>query len=601
MTHAIMPPRLLVQAMRDRGYKNAAYAIAELVDNSLQSGASISEVICEEKEFDVGSQRRARTHRLAVIDNGCGMDEDTLRIALQFGNGTRLEDREGIGRFGMGLPNSSLSQATRVEVYTWQNGIDNAIFSYLDIDEISRGDMDEVPEPVHKSVPTQWINHSETVSESRSGTIVLWSNLDKLRWKQAKTLFNHSEFLIGRMYRRPINNGSLRIRFAAFDSDEGSCHTDRDAAANDPLYLMKDTSCPDWPGSPDAMYQLYAEPTIYKGTGKDGRQHQVTLTMTLAKQEARSSDNSGALPWGKHAEKNWGVSVMRADRELEMQTEWCIKYDPVERWWSAEIDFPPALDEVFGVPNNKQGAPGLGIFATLTAKQFADQEGYSSEQELRQAWSDEGDPRLLLLEIQQDLISNIKVIRKTLKAQTRGQRTRGEGRHPQSAEIKGTKGTQKRKEDGKVGGSDSDEQQLDPAVRVEEIASTLIDEGMPEDLAKEEAQGLVESRTKYQFFTADVESATFFSVKRKAGAILIGLNQNHPAFSKLVSLLEDDQEDESAEELQARLKNAYEGLKLLLISWARYEDELSDGERRELIQDARMDWGRVARDFFTVE
>ena len=320
MTHAIMPPRLLVQAMRDSGYKNAAYAIAELVDNSLQSGASISEVICEEKEFDVGIQRRARIHRLAVIDNGCGMDKDTLRMALQFGNGTRLEDREGIGRFGMGLPNSSLSQATRVEVYTWQNGIDNAIYSYLDIDEITRGEMEEVPEPVDKSVPNQWSRHSETVSNSRSGTIVLWSNLDKLRWKQAKTLFNHSEFLIGRMYRRPINAQSLRIRFAAFDSDEGSCHTDRDAVANDPLYLMEKTSCPDWPGSPAGMFEPYGAPIVYSAPGKDGQTHQVTLTMTHAKKDARSSDQSGAQPWGKHADKNWGVSVMRADRELEMQT-----------------------------------------------------------------------------------------------------------------------------------------------------------------------------------------------------------------------------------------------------------------------------------------
>ena len=600
MTHAIMPPQLLVQAMRDSGYKNAAYAIAELVDNSLQSGASLAEVICEEQWQNVGNQTRPRIHRLAVIDNGCGMDEDTLRMALQFGNGTRIEDRTGIGRFGMGLPNSSLSQATRVEVYTWQNGIDNAIYSYLDIDEIARGEMEDVPVPVHKGVPNQWSIHSEQCSESLTGTIVLWSNLDKLRWKQAKTLFNHSEFLIGRMYRRPINDQSLRIRFAAFHSDEGNCHTDQNAVANDPLYLMKDTSCPVWPGSPDAMFKLNGEPQTYTATGKDGQQHQVTLTMTLAKQEARASDQAGRQPWGKHAEKNWGVSVMRADRELEMQTEWCIKYDPVERWWSAEIDFPPALDEVFGVPNNKQGAPGLSIFATLTAKQFAEQEGYSSEQELRQAWTDECDPRLLLLQIQNDLIANVRVVRSTLQAQTRGQRTRGEGRHPHSAEIKGTKGTKKRKEDGQFGGSDSVEQ-LDPAVRVDEITSTLIDEGLTEALAREEAQGLVEHSTKYQFYTADLESYNFFTVKRKAGVILIGLNQSHPAFSKLVSLLEKNQENESTVELQARLQNAYEGLKLLLISWARFEDEKSDGEPREAIQDARIDWGRVARDFFTVE
>lgn len=37
----IVPPNLVVKAMRDNGYKNAAYAIAELIDNSIQHGAKM--------------------------------------------------------------------------------------------------------------------------------------------------------------------------------------------------------------------------------------------------------------------------------------------------------------------------------------------------------------------------------------------------------------------------------------------------------------------------------------------------------------------------------------------------------------------------------
>ena len=40
MNHNIVPPHLVVQAMRDNGYKNAAYAVAELIDNSIQAGAT---------------------------------------------------------------------------------------------------------------------------------------------------------------------------------------------------------------------------------------------------------------------------------------------------------------------------------------------------------------------------------------------------------------------------------------------------------------------------------------------------------------------------------------------------------------------------------
>ena len=66
------------------------------------------------------------------------MDATVLRLALQFGNGTHLEEEQhtGIGRFGMGLPSSSVSQCQKVEVWTWQNDVDNALYTYLDLNEI---------------------------------------------------------------------------------------------------------------------------------------------------------------------------------------------------------------------------------------------------------------------------------------------------------------------------------------------------------------------------------------------------------------------------------------------------------------------------------
>src|SRR3546814_13353519 len=73
------------------------------------------------------------------------MTPETLRLALQFGNGTHLTDRRGIGRFGMGLPNSSISQCRRVEVWTWQNGPVNALYTYIEVDEIDRSRLYAVP------------------------------------------------------------------------------------------------------------------------------------------------------------------------------------------------------------------------------------------------------------------------------------------------------------------------------------------------------------------------------------------------------------------------------------------------------------------------
>jgi hypothetical protein len=102
---------------------------------------------------------------------------------------------------------------------------------------------------------------------------------------------------------------------------------------------------------------------------------------------------------------------------------------------------------------------------------------------------------------------------------------------------------------------------------------------------------------KYSFVDADIESTAFFSVKSKGGKILISLNTSHPAYHKLVEVLDESIEGASQEDLQRRLSNASEGLKLLLMAWARYEDEQPDGKLKTSAQESRQDWGRIARQF----
>src|SRR3954447_26176310 len=88
----IVPTSLAVRAMRDNGYENTAYAVAELMDNSIQAGASVVELLCADQEILVDQRARRRLNHVGVLDNGSGMNADTLQIALQFGNGSRLEE-----------------------------------------------------------------------------------------------------------------------------------------------------------------------------------------------------------------------------------------------------------------------------------------------------------------------------------------------------------------------------------------------------------------------------------------------------------------------------------------------------------------------------
>lgn len=601
MPYDIVPPHLAVKAMQDNGYKNAAYAIAELLDNAIEAKASTVELLCIEEFTQVDQRRRSRIKQIGVLDNGKGMDADTLRLALQFGNGTHLdyEKSEGIGRFGMGLPCSSISQAQRVDVWTWKDGVDSAIYSYLDVDEISKGRLKEIPESCEEKIPDIWRRVGSAYG--KSGTLIVWSRLDRCFWRTSKAIIENSELLIGRIYRKFIDAGKIKIRLAAFDTANlDTPVVDDFALPNDPLYLMDKTSCPA-PFADTAMFEKWGETRLIKVHFR-GVEHTVNLTFSYAKKEARESDNAGSLKHGQHAAKNIGVSVVRADRELELDEAWTIKYDPTERWWGAEIDFPPALDDIFGVTNNKQFARNFTELAKIKIKDLL--KGGKTLHALMEEWSHNGDPRAPLLEIAQIIESNVDSLRELLEKRQKGGRSKK--RHDKALiEEQATAATQKRKEEGHAGSSDQGEN-APAAQRIDTLALAIekdIAEGdKPTDeekhTAKEMAAKIIDSGLKYEIEEAEIETPAFFSVKAVAGILRVTLNTSHPAYQHLVEVLEKSVVDVPAEQLRERLQNASDGLKLLLTAWARYEDEQPDGRRREAAQEARTDWGRVARQFF---
>lgn len=604
MSHAILPPHLAVKAMRDNGYKNTAYALAELMDNSIQAEADSVELLCGEITVTLDHRRRDRIHQIAVLDNGHGMDATTLWCALEFGNGTHLDEsnQKGIGRFGMGLPASSMSQCSKVEVWSWQSGVENALYTHLDLEKIKKREMMEVPEPQKKAIPDVW----RTVGKSfgKKGTLVVWSSLDRLLWKSAATIIENSELVIGRMYRRFLEDGRAKIRMVGFDFEHpGTIKIEKFAVPNDPGYLMAKTSTPA-PFNNKPMFEKWGDDETYETTYQisfRGQVHPVKVRYSIASEESRQGVNPGAKHHGKHAARNAGLSIVRSDRELELDTTWTNPSDPRDRWWGVELDFPPALDELFGVTNNKQHAHNFSELSQLDIESMLT--GGKTITQLKEELEADEDPRGPLLELAHQIQKNINVMRRMLRAQTANEESaarRRHGDHSDTVEAKATEVTKKRQEEGFSGQSDKDED-LPADQRQESIEQALKEQGLPEKVAEELAATTVEDGLKYVFAESELETPAFFSVKPKGGSIVITLNTNHPAYPCLVEVLEKDTDDQTSEALQERLKNALDGLKLLLMAWARYEDEQPDGMRKSAVQDSRVDWGRIARQFLDTE
>ncbi len=608
-SHEIVPMHLAIQSMRDNGYKNAAYALAELIDNSIEAEASKITVICEEKI--IHTKRMNILDKIYVLDNGTGMTPDVLRMSLQFGNGTRLEQhlQKGIGKYGMGLPNSSISQCTRVEVYSWQDGPDSVFHTYLDVDEIRAKNQAAIPEPVQKNLPDNIIKLN--LANHVSGTLVVWSNLDRLQWKRASTLIKNSEALLGRLYRKFIYKKKAEIRLISFVShDPENITENKIIKPNDPIYLMEETSCPE-PFHNKAMF----EPFQHSGESHSvthhirfqGKMHPVTLHFTVSKDEARNTADGadpGSKGYGKHADKNKGISVVRADREIELDTSWCNSYEPTERWWGVEIEFSSELDELFGLTNNKQN---VRYFSDMLDAEFEEEPELSFKEisEKEEQMESLDDPRLPFKELKKVIKSNLSQMRKHIKSQRENTRSKrnSESVTADSPEMIGTKATEEfRREEGIETQSDKEAKSLSVKKQTEMLKSNYKEKGMNDEDATKMAKSVIKSGSKYVFISKQSESYAFFSIESRAGVIHIVLNSQHPAYDKLLDLtIEQDLHNLSEAELTERLERSRDALKLVLEAWACFEDEtLDDTGKKEKIQEFRQEWGKRAKKFLSI-
>jgi hypothetical protein len=316
-----------IQATRDSGYKSTASAVAELIDNSIQAGADEIEVFIQRTDDD--SRFPLEVY---VCDNGEGMDSATLRQALRFGGSSRFNDRGGLGRYGMGLPNSSLSQAQRVTVYSWKDP--SRVYScFLDLLEIARGEMAEVPAPRRDRYPF------EEENPHPSGTIVMWTGCDRLDQRRVSTLERKLAFAIGRQFRFFLWRG-VQIFING-----------QPVQPVDPLFLNA--------ASAVTGGRMFGSPIEYEVRAEQDTSCRRTGTVTVVFTELPVHDWHSLPNQEKRRlgiAKGAGVSVVRGGREVDhgwffMGSKRRENYDD---WWRCEVRFDPVLDEAFGITHTKQ-------------------------------------------------------------------------------------------------------------------------------------------------------------------------------------------------------------------------------------------------------
>jgi hypothetical protein len=163
------PPssKILMNSLRQMGYTFEA-ALADIVDNSISANASI---------IEIDSPPNPQEIYITVVDNGVGMDEEELLLAMKYGSKNSLEERalSDLGRFGLGLKLASLSLCRILTVASKKNG--KLLAMRWDLDSNAEEDwcIEILANQELMSLP-----NIQKLLSMESGTLVLWQNFDLL-------------------------------------------------------------------------------------------------------------------------------------------------------------------------------------------------------------------------------------------------------------------------------------------------------------------------------------------------------------------------------------------------------------------------------------
>lgn len=163
---AIPSASSMIETFRAIGY-GIEGAIADIVDNSIAARA---------KNVWIDFEWKGSDSWISIQDDGLGMDDKELVEAMRPGSKNPLEDRaeEDLGRFGLGLKTASFSQCRRLTVISKRLELESNFWTW---------DLDFVNQTRQWRL-VRYLPHEEIfqprIDELRSGTIVIWNDLDRL-------------------------------------------------------------------------------------------------------------------------------------------------------------------------------------------------------------------------------------------------------------------------------------------------------------------------------------------------------------------------------------------------------------------------------------
>jgi len=171
-------PEFLIKSIAEQGYSLES-SLADLMDNSVSANANKIEVLIKMEQ---------EPFTLFVADNGHGMDEEALKVNMQFPSNSPEEERNAfdLGRFGLGMKTASFSQTRCFTVLSRKKGTKTYSGRTWDVNYLKQvckwrlivNTQEEIIKLIQQyhSLSEGHLNHFENFD---ANTIVVWKGLYK--------------------------------------------------------------------------------------------------------------------------------------------------------------------------------------------------------------------------------------------------------------------------------------------------------------------------------------------------------------------------------------------------------------------------------------
>jgi len=198
----------IVNALRNCGYNNYA-AIADIIDNSVEPevDATIVKIL-----LSTDSGKGGPIKSINIIDNGCGMDIDTMNEAMCLGSMTGKTGETNLGMYGAGLKTAALSLGKRLTVISRTQGSDYVSKAVLDITDACKNGgpieltVDKIPLNDFLADPEYF-----TIFDVEHGTLVSITEIDRLSNRDRKNFGGQLRNKIGEIFNKFITSNICKF------------------------------------------------------------------------------------------------------------------------------------------------------------------------------------------------------------------------------------------------------------------------------------------------------------------------------------------------------------------------------------------------------